>query len=364
MKISVAMATFNGERFLAEQLASLTSQTRLPDELVVTDDNSSDHTVEILENFARSATFSVKILRHSANLGFRETYYRSIAESCGDWIAFCDQDDVWLPTKLSIIEDTIRRSDPSVALIAHSAVVVDEALKPSGISWPRYRRRVVLEGRRLPIWWNCPGFSLAFRRDLVPLIREMSFAKLAARGASLSEQSSHDIWTATVAQSVGKIALLPDPLVMYRRHARSTSEVARAGSTDAVGIRRSRRLVFRARHAFDADRDDVYEIRARVAKMHANIFNAFNDSTVHPQWQRRLLEAELRYRGYANWMERRYALRREGRLQYRAWRLASLALSFSYIRYCGLTAIGFPLILRELMVDLFATFGRRCRAPH
>ena len=71
MKISIAMATYNGERFIREQLNSLAAQTRLPDELVVVDDGSVDRTLEILEQFKRKAAFAVRIFRNERQTPFR-----------------------------------------------------------------------------------------------------------------------------------------------------------------------------------------------------------------------------------------------------------------------------------------------------
>ena len=77
-KISVALCTYNGERFLCRQLASMQQQSRLPDELVVCDDRSTDNTIEILQDFSASAGFPVKITRNEHNLGFVANFERAI----------------------------------------------------------------------------------------------------------------------------------------------------------------------------------------------------------------------------------------------------------------------------------------------
>ena len=99
-RISVAMATFNGERHLAAQLESIAQQTLAPHELVVSDDGSTDSTLEIVEAFERRAPFHVRIERNPTRLGFAANFLTA-AERCeGELIAFADQDDVWLSTKL------------------------------------------------------------------------------------------------------------------------------------------------------------------------------------------------------------------------------------------------------------------------
>ena len=97
--ISVAMATYNGGRFLREQLDSLNQQTVLPRELVVCDDRSTDNTVRILEEFASQAAFPVKVVVNENRLGFGDNFMKAASLCSGDLISFCDQDDIWYSNK-------------------------------------------------------------------------------------------------------------------------------------------------------------------------------------------------------------------------------------------------------------------------
>src|SRR5688572_14133745 len=99
-KFSVAMCTYNGARYLKEQLDSFTVQTRLPDELIVCDDGSSDETCQIVSTFAASAPFTVRLEVNQQTLGSTQNFAKAIQLCRGDLIALCDQDDVWLPGKL------------------------------------------------------------------------------------------------------------------------------------------------------------------------------------------------------------------------------------------------------------------------
>src|SRR4051794_20922903 len=99
-KVSVAMATFNGAKHIRDQLASLTQQTLIPAELVITDDRSTDETVSIVNDFARTAPFPVIIHSNSTRLGFRANFLKASALTSSALVAFCDQDDKWYPTKL------------------------------------------------------------------------------------------------------------------------------------------------------------------------------------------------------------------------------------------------------------------------
>src|SRR5215217_714545 len=106
-KFSVAMCTYNGARFVAEQLASIAAQTRPPDELVVCDDRSTDATIAYVREFARTAPFPVRIFENEKNVGSTKNFERALELCEGDFIAFGDQDDVWLPEKLRKLEDAL-----------------------------------------------------------------------------------------------------------------------------------------------------------------------------------------------------------------------------------------------------------------
>ena len=95
LTISIAMTTYNGEKYLQEQLDSFLGQNRLPDELVVCDDGSQDRTMAILESFSSRAPFPVRIYRNSAKLGYSKNFEKAGSLCTGDIIAFSDEDDVW-----------------------------------------------------------------------------------------------------------------------------------------------------------------------------------------------------------------------------------------------------------------------------
>ena len=131
------MATYNGEQFIAEQLESIARQSRLPDELVVSDDGSSDSTVEIVRQFASRAPFDVVVLRNQEHIanpepwfrGYTDNFFRAMRACTGDLIALCDQDDVWHADKLMKSARPLQL-DQDVSLVIHSSRVVDEEPTP------------------------------------------------------------------------------------------------------------------------------------------------------------------------------------------------------------------------------------------
>jgi len=104
--ISIAMATYNGEKFLEKQIYSILHQTILDFEIVVCDDHSQDSTWQILERYAKNDE-RFHIFRNEKNLGFKKNFEKAIGLTKGDYIALCDQDDIWYPRHLEILLNNI-----------------------------------------------------------------------------------------------------------------------------------------------------------------------------------------------------------------------------------------------------------------
>jgi len=219
VRISVAMATYNGSKYLRAQLDSLAAQSHLPHELHVGDDGSSDDTLAILDDFARHAPFPVVVRRNPEKYQFPENFLRTAYRCTGDWIAFCDQDDVWLPEKLAACAEAIAASGPDLRLVAHNAMIVREDLTP--IHLKTYWRGRVLKPRfALPVTWRCAGFTIACHRSLIDLMPYESGQRLRA-----AQSYSHDHWIPLLALALGSIFLIGAPLALYRRHDANASSL-------------------------------------------------------------------------------------------------------------------------------------------
>lgn len=212
-RISVALCTYNGERFLQAQLSSILSQTRLPDELVLCDDGSSDQTLGIAEAFAESAPFPVRIVRNNTNLGSNRNFQQAIGLCSGDLIVLSDQDDVWAPNRLERSESELR-ANPNCGLVFSDALVIDDDGKPTG--------------NRL--WQN-----FLFTSELQAKMRRGDYTPLAQyrfiTGATVTFRSRfrpflfpiigdwiHDGWIAMIIACLSGICFVSEPLVQYRQH--------------------------------------------------------------------------------------------------------------------------------------------------
>ncbi|MDQ4121024.1 MAG: glycosyltransferase family 2 protein [Acidobacteriota bacterium] len=215
MKISVAMCTYNGSAFLAEQLDSIAAQTRPPDEVVVCDDRSTDATAEIVNGFAAKSPFPVRFVVNEINLGVVGNFEKAISLCTGDIIALSDQDDVWMPEKLAIFEREFNQK-PHLGFVFTDGEIVDERLNSLNRQvWDYFftksKQRLFEQGRQIDVllWTNTvTGATAALRAELktrlIPLPADAEFI--------------HDGWIALLAACHSHVSFVPQPLIKYRQH--------------------------------------------------------------------------------------------------------------------------------------------------
>lgn len=290
------MCTYNGARFLREQLHSIAGQTRTPDELVVCDDQSADMTREIVTSFAASAPFPVRLHVNEQNLGSTKNFAQAIRFCEGDIIALADQDDVWHPEKLRRIEACFL-SESGVGLVFTDAEIVDEHLQPLGyrlwesVGFDEAHRRLMRTGRELDVLlpgWTVTGATMAFRSSFKNLVLEIP------TGLALI----HDGWIALLIASVAGVSFIEEPLIKYRQHAcqqigakeMKTDQTAAAGTTTIAELHRwgpqfgGVKEAMRRTNSYDeiiaigtearqrlAERRDVYKIDEALSRLDARL---------------------------------------------------------------------------------------------
>jgi glycosyltransferase involved in cell wall biosynthesis len=231
-KISVALCTYNGERFLSRQLASMQQQTRLPDELVICDDCSTDCTMEILQNFAASAGFPVKVTRNEVNLGFVANFERAIQLCQGDLIGLSDQDDIWDPMRIQRSEQEFL-AHPEVGLLFSDADIIDDQDQLTGTRlWQNFgfegeRKQRLLEG----------DYTVLAKNRFVTGATVMFRSRLRENCLPIGSGWLHDEWIAATAAAVADLMPIDSPLIRYRRH---TSQ--QVGLSSGSSIRERHRI--------------------------------------------------------------------------------------------------------------------------
>ena len=221
MRFSVALCTCNGGAYLREQLDSLAAQTRLPDELVVCDDASTDNTASIIEHFALEVPFPVRVFVNEVRLGVTRNFDRAFGLCQGDLIAPADQDDVWHPDKLRLIEEQFA-TDADVGLVFTDLEVVDERLQPlghrawqsDGVEFDRGPQRLLDRGKAVDVLLTrnvVTGCAMAFKSRFRSLVCPIPLEVCGLRIV-------HDYWIAALVAAASKVRYLDRPLVKYRRH--------------------------------------------------------------------------------------------------------------------------------------------------
>lgn len=211
-RVSVALATFEGERFLSEQLESLARQTLLPHELVVGDDGSTDGTLAILEGFAARAPFPVHIYPNAGHRGFAENFLHTAGRCRGELVAFCDQDDVWGERKLERCAAAFAPDD--VALAIHAGRIVDERLGDTGARFPEIGSSHLAPPLTTEPWMRVRGMCMVFARPLLAV----DWSRRPRSHYLPDAMLNHDEWVYVLARVRGSIAFIADPLALYRQH--------------------------------------------------------------------------------------------------------------------------------------------------
>jgi glycosyltransferase involved in cell wall biosynthesis len=212
-RISIAMATYNGERFLAEQLDSLAAQTLLPDELVIGDDGSSDATEAIVRAFAAKAPFPVSFNCNPERLGFSRNFERALSLCSGDVILMSDQDDIWDADKIARVAEQLAATRDAVALIHDERILDEETGLVASSTLHRNVRRLGFDDRDI-VSGNCT----ALRRDYLQLLFPFP--------ASVN----HDYWIGWTADALAARLVVADVLQTYRRHGDNASNPVVAGT--------------------------------------------------------------------------------------------------------------------------------------
>ncbi len=211
----VAMCVYNGARYLREQLDSIASQSELPKCLAIVDDGSTDGSWELLQVWAVTAPFEVKLHRNKANVGVVRNFERAISLIDQDIVFLADQDDIWRENKVAIFLDVFQ-VQPSTRLLHSNADLIDGEGRSLGrrlfdtLLVTDVERAEVAAGKAYRVYIKrnlVTGAACAFRKGLL------------APALPFSPDWIHDEWLAFTAALTGSVVMLDQPTMSYRLHA-------------------------------------------------------------------------------------------------------------------------------------------------
>ncbi|MCE7068259.1 glycosyltransferase family 2 protein [Dyadobacter sp. CY326] len=232
--ISVALCTYNGAKYLPEQLKSIADQTLPIDELVVCDDRSKDNTIEIIKSFAAQNSFQVHIHINEVNLGSTKNFEKCLSLCTGDIILLCDQDDKWREDRVQKQVDYLQ-SHPNIDAVFSDAMKIDDDSVSVGTTiWQEIEFNSMSQNR----WMNGKPHEILFNGFVV------TGATLAIRRSCLERLMPfpthvpdliHDAWIAMVLSLENKIDFIADTLIYYRIHA--SQQVGFGNKVDKVQLK-------------------------------------------------------------------------------------------------------------------------------
>lgn len=293
VRVSVALCTYQGEMYLEEQLDSIAWQTRLPDELIVCDDGSSDDTRRIVRRFQSRAPFVIRLVNNEVRLGPTKNFEKAISLCAGDFIFLADQDDVWHRGKLSALASELEGS-PEVGAVFCDADVMDERLVSQGPTlWeiigftPALQKRFITRGalsvlmKRNVISGMTMGFRARFRDLVLPMPAEWF----------------HDCWIPLLIGAVAKVAMVPRQLVKYRQHPKQEVGVAKKGW--------AQKIAQRGKVDWPAFIHEARQYEAAQARLHTcmasfpsspDVVRMFEAKSMHIRARARIRRGERRFR--------------------------------------------------------------------
>ncbi len=212
--ISVCMATYNGGRFIKEQIDSILPQLSQDDELIVSDDGSTDRTLEIIASYKDER---IKIFHHqkTGNKYYptlkvcysTSNFENALRQAKGDYIFLCDQDDIWEKNKVGESIELLKQYD----YVIHNLSVVDEK---GNILKDKYYKKQVLtfkifqDIKSLSFWGCCSCFNKKILQSALPIPEKVA---------------QHDSWIGLVAEKIGRCAYIEKPLIRHRIYGENTS---------------------------------------------------------------------------------------------------------------------------------------------
>lgn len=219
--VSVAIAAYHGENFIAEQLRSLFHQTRTIDEIIISDDSEDNRTEQVVRQEAENWNGILKYIKNPQGKGIEANFRNAVKATSGDIIFLCDQDDVWLPEKVKTLADELE-THPECQVVACNSEMVSDTLKPLGKTSPANLKtaQAVIDAinqknafpyiseQKLLI----PGHAMAMTRKFVPFFLSMP-----------AKMKYHDVWLEQTAALFETMRYVNKTLTLYRIHEANAS---------------------------------------------------------------------------------------------------------------------------------------------
>lgn len=322
MTTSVAICTYNGEKYIAEQLNSIVNQSVKPDQIVLSDDNSSDNTVQIAEELLKNSGISYLININKPNIGITKNFDKALSLCTGDILFPCDQDNVWME---NFIEEFLAcfKKDSNLVYVTCNGIVTDENLTPIAdvphlnetfLQLSNIDKKKFLDDSLSNIFFPC-GHTIAFKRFFFNEIIPSGFF--------------YDEWTAICAAATGRIAGIDKKLILFRRHKEAATGTSGGGNKWSI-----------SKTLFDTDFEEHFAWSGLRAEAYDRYLKMYKD--ILPEKHISFLNDRIEFCNYLAYIKNKNLFTREyylikafNTVGYRKWRGTrnTFILDFLYLLF-------------------------------
>lgn len=279
--VSIIIATYNGEKYIIEQLRSILSQTVMPDEVLIYDDHSSDSTPKIIKNFIKqNGLVNWSLVENEENLGWKKNFMRGINAAKGDVIFCCDQDDVWFDNKIETMMQ-VMENNSEIQVLGCSFIPLFETscssinrtitkLEEKSVNTKSHITKISFDRNWLEV--TKQGCMSCFKRGLVPYINAVWW-----------DESGHDaaIWCVGILFNCAYTVNVP--LMYFRRHGNnstSNTQHSRNGRIKALYLMRKRlSIVYENKDFFDVKKEQLQTIE-ELHSFYSDRISAISEQSV------------------------------------------------------------------------------------
>mgnify|MGYP000173063091 CR=1 FL=1 len=222
MKVEVLLATYNGERYIEEQLNSLLNQTYKDFTILIGEDCSTDSTLVILESYKKQYPNKIKILNNEIQRGHCYNFLNLLKETTGDYIFFCDQDDIWEKNKIELTLEKIKKIEVenfNIPILIHTdQVIIDEKGKILSDSSTVYFRKIIefSSVEEIAFRGGLHGCTMLLNKKMLQLLKKIKIWEC-------QKLVYHDWSIAIIAFMKGKVFYLDEKTMRYRIHQKNAS---------------------------------------------------------------------------------------------------------------------------------------------
>lgn len=231
--VTIIMTTYNGEKYVGEQIDSILASTYQDFELFIYDDGSRDNTMSILQDYNKLYPSKIRLFQNEANLGVTANFLQALCKSTMDYIMFCDQDDVWKPNKIAVTLRRMRHMEGQLGKNIPLAVFTDAIIVDSQLS--TLKDSFFCSSHLDPKKTDLPHILMENKLIGCTVMVNAALRKVLQSNPLPTCAKFHDWWLALIASSMGRIGFVNEGTILYRQH--SANIVGGASFLSYIGNR-------------------------------------------------------------------------------------------------------------------------------